>query len=144
MKKITPLILLLIMSLTNISAQTKSIKEVEKAVEKLRLAMVSGNKADLEAIASDKLVYGHSGGKAETKAEFVGTIASGASDFVNITLTNQTIVIEKNTAIVRHVLDADTNDGGNPGKIRMAILLTFIKEKGSWKMMGRQAVKLAK
>lgn len=150
MKKIAPIIVLLMMSITilsaqaNLSAQAKSEKEVEKAVEKLRLAMVSGNRADLESIASEKLSYGHSGGKIENKAAFVEAIAGGASDFVTITLSNQTIAVEGKTAIVRHVLDADTNDGGKPGKVHLAILLVFAKEKGGWKMIARQAVKLAK
>lgn len=144
MRKIAPLILLLIMSLTNLSAQTKAEKDVENAVEKLRLAMISGNRAELEAIASEKLSYGHSGGKIENKTEFVEAIAGGASDFVSITLSNQTIAVEGKTAIVRHVLDADTNDGGKPGKVHLSILLVFAKEKSGWKMIGRQAVKLAK
>lgn len=132
------------MSITNLSAQTKSEKEVANAVEKLRLAMVSGNRADLEGIASEKLSYGHSGGKIEDKASFVEAIAGGSSDFVTIVLTKQTIVIEGETAIVRHVLEADTNDGGKPGHVHLAILLVFAKEKGDWKMIARQAVKLAK
>jgi hypothetical protein len=144
MKKITPLIFILFMSITNLSAQSKSEKEVANAVEQLRLAMVSGNRADLEGIASDKLSYGHSGGKIEDKAAFVEAIAGGLSDFVNITLSNQTIAVEGKTAIVRHVLDAATNDGGKPGQVHLAILLVFAKEKGDWKMIARQAVKLAK
>jgi len=132
------------MSITNLSAQSKSEKEVAHAVEQLRLAMVSGNRADLEGIASGKLSYGHSGGKIEDKAAFVEAIAGGSSDFVTIRLSNQTIAVEGKTAIVRHVLDADTNDGGKPGQVHLAILLVFAKEKGGWKMLARQAVKLAK
>lgn len=143
MKKITPLIFILFMTITNLSAQTKSEKEVSNAVEKLRLAMISGNRADLEGIASDKLSYGHSSGKVEDKASFVQSIAGGSSDFVAISLTKQTIDVEGKTAIVRHVLDADTNDGGKPGKVHLGILLAFAKEKGGWKMIARQAVKLA-
>ncbi len=132
------------MSINSLSAQTKAEREVAKTVEKLRLAMISGNRAELEQVASDKLSYGHSGGKIEDKTAFVEAIAGGSSDFVTINLTNQTIVVEGKTAIVRHVLDADTNDGGKPGHVHLAILLVFAKENGGWKMIARQAVKLPK
>ncbi|MBE7179586.1 MAG: nuclear transport factor 2 family protein, partial [Mucilaginibacter polytrichastri] len=102
--------------------------KVEQAVEKLRLAMVSGKKADLEAIASDHLSYGHSHGNVQNKAEFVEAIASGKSDFVAINLSNQTIDIVGQTAVVRHILDADTNDNNKPGKVKLAILLIFQQE----------------
>lgn len=142
MKKIVPLIIILFMSITNSIAQSKSEKEVEQAVERLRKAMISGDRAELNAIASEKLTYGHSSGKIENKAEFVDVLATKKSDFVSITLSNQTIDVEGNTAIVRHVLDADTNDGGKPGKVHLGIVLVFNKDKSDWKLMARQAVRL--
>jgi hypothetical protein len=47
-----------------------------------------------------------------------------------------------NTAIVRHILTAQTNDGGKPGSVNLGVMLVFIKEHGSWKLLGRQAYKL--
>jgi hypothetical protein len=123
-------------------AQSKEYTSVVDAVEKLRTAMISGERAALEGVASDSLSYGHSGGKVETKAEFVEGIASGKSDFVTIDLSEQTISVTNNVAIVRHVLTATTNDGGKPGNVKIKVLLVWLKEKGQWKMLARQAVKL--
>ncbi|WP_240534764.1 nuclear transport factor 2 family protein [Pedobacter aquae] len=123
-------------------AQTKAEKEVSIAVEKLCEAMVSGNRADLENIASSDLSYGHSGGKIEDKAAFVEAIAGGKSDFVKIDLADQTIQVAGKTAIVRHKLSADTNDGGKPGHVNLHILLVFVKNSGNWELLARQAVKI--
>jgi ketosteroid isomerase-like protein len=123
-------------------AQTKEETEVAAAVEKMRLAMISGNKADLENVASDNLTYGHSSGKLQDKTEFVETIVSKQSVFVTITLSNQTIKVTGNTAIVRHKLDAQTADSGKPGTVSLGIMLVFVKEHGAWKLVGRQAYKL--
>lgn len=123
-------------------AQPKEQKAVADAVEKLKEAMISGDRAALTAIAADSLSYGHSGGKVENKSEFVEAIASGKSDFVTIDLSEQTISIVGNTAIVRHTLNATTNDGGKPGTVKLKLLLIFTKEKTGWKMLARQAVKL--
>lgn len=116
--------------------------EVGAAVEKLRKAMIDGNKKDLESIAMNELSYGHSGGHVEGKAEFVEKIVSGKSDFVTIDLTEQVITVVGNTAIVRHKLSATTNDNNKPGEVHLGVLLVFQKVRGDWKLLARQAVKL--
>lgn len=123
-------------------AQSKKETQVNAAVEKLKLAMVSGERAALESIAADQLSYGHSGGLIETKAQFVEKIASGASDFVTIDLKNQTVTVSGNTAIVRHELHATTNDNNKPGEAHIRVMLVFQKQGKEWKLLGRQAVKI--
>lgn len=123
------------------NAQTKQEKEVAAAVEQLRKAMVDADSIVLSDLTDDKLTYGHSGGKVETKNDFVRTIVSGKSDFVTIDLTDQTIQVSKDVAIVRHKLSAKTNDDGKPGEVTLKILTVWQKIKGSWKMLARQAVK---
>lgn len=123
------------------SAQSKQHLQVKTAVEKLTSAMISGERATLEMIASNRLSYGHSGGHVEGKAEFVEKIASGKSDFVSIDISEQTIDVVGKTAIIRHQLNATTNDGGKPGVVKLKILLIFKKEQGVWKLLARQAVK---
>jgi ketosteroid isomerase-like protein len=123
-------------------AQSKKHDQVAAAVEKLRLAMISGVKSELEAVADDSLSYGHSGGAVEGKSEFVEKIASGKSDFVTIDLSEQTISVYGNVAVVRHRLYAKNNDGGKPGEVKLKILLVFRKVGNDWKMLARQAVKL--
>jgi ketosteroid isomerase-like protein len=122
-------------------AQSKKEKAVADAVEKLRVAMIDGNKEKLEAVASDQLSYGHSGGHVEGKTEFVEKIASGKSDFVTIELKDQAITVTGKTAVVRHLLNATTNDNGKPGEVHLKILLVFQKQNGQWKLLARQAVK---
>jgi ketosteroid isomerase-like protein len=133
-------------SMTNISnsasAQTEEEKEVATSIEALRAAMVNSNKAALENAAADDLSYGHSSGHVEGKAEFVDKIASGKSDFVTIEISNQTIRIVGNDAIVRHDLNAQTNDGGNPSSVSLHVLYVWQKQHGQWKMLVRQAVKV--
>ncbi|OQP53354.1 DUF4440 domain-containing protein [Niastella yeongjuensis] len=124
-------------------AQNKEETAVTAAVEHLKKAMIDGDKAGLQNITADLLSYGHSSGKIEDKATFVDNIVTGKSDFVTIDLTNQTISISGDAAIVRHTLSATTNDGGNPGSVKLNILLIWQKQKGRWKLLARQAVKVA-
>jgi ketosteroid isomerase-like protein len=133
----------LILSLVQLSyAQSKDEAAITSAVETLRKAMVDADKKALEDISAPELSYGHSSGLVEDKAAFVENIVSGKSDFVTITLTDQTIKVVDNTAIVRHKFTADTNNGGTPGKVTLAMLLIWQKQKGEWKLLARQAARL--
>ena len=115
---------------------------VATAAERLRLAMIDPTQANLSALVADDLSYGHSGGKVDTKASFIADLLSGASDFVTITITDQTIkVLDGNVAIVRHTLAADSNDSGKPGKVLIKILGVWQKQGGQWKLIARQAIR---
>jgi ketosteroid isomerase-like protein len=134
--------LIFISSTSFLSVNQNDETAVAAAVEQLRLAMVSGDRAALADIAAEQLSYGHSGGLVENKAEFVEKIASGNSDFVSITLSEQSIAISGKTAIVRQRLDAVTNDGGKPGEAHIKVLLVWQKQGKQWKLLARQAVKI--
>lgn len=134
---------LVISSLTGINASAqKSEQAVADAVEKLRKAMIDPTDATLQAIASDKLSYGHSNGKIEDKAEFIRALVSGESDFKTINLTKQTITVVDNTAMVRHELSAETANSGTPGTAHLSVLLVWVHQNGGWKLLARQAVKI--
>ena len=129
------------------AAATGSWASAEQAVaaaaEKLRVAMIDPTPAALTALVADDLSYGHSGGRVDTKDSFIGDLIAGKSDFVTIAITDQTIKVVGNTAIVRHTLTADTNDSGKPGKVQIKILGVWQQQGGQWKLLARQAVRVA-
>lgn len=123
--------------------QTRDEKDVADAVEVLKTAMINANKTALENLSAEKLSYGHSGGHIDNKKEFVEKIVSGASDFVEIDLTEQTITVSDDVAVVRHVFNAKTNDAGKePGEVHLRVLLIWQKQKSGWKLLARQAIKI--
>ncbi len=129
-----------------VSAQKMNDNEaVAATVEKLRLAMISGEKTELESLILPQLTYGHSGGHIDDAKEFVEKLVSKKSDFVTIDITNQTVNIVGNTAIVRHHFYATTADFGKaPGDVTLDIVLVWVKTGKNWKLLARQAVKSEK
>ena len=115
--------------------------KVEAAVEQLKSAMITPDKKQLEDLILDELSYGHSSGKVEDKSSFIENLVNGNSDFVSIVLSNQEVIVVGKSAIVRHTLDAVTNDKGQPGSVRLHIMTVWSKQKGKWKLLARQAVK---
>jgi len=122
-------------------AQSKQETAVATAAEALRRAMISGDRAALEAVVLPQLSYGHSGGHIDDQAEFVEKLASGKSDFVTIDITGQTINVVDDVAILRHKLHATTNDKGVPGTVDLMIMMVWKKTDKTWKLLARQAVK---
>jgi hypothetical protein len=122
-------------------AQSRDEQAVAASVETLRKALIDPDKATLDALVVDELTYGHSNGNIQDKAMFEEALLNKSSDFVTIDLTQQTIKVVGNTAWVRHILSATTNDGGKPGTVRLSILLVWVKQKGQWRLLARQAVK---
>lgn len=126
-----------------VSAQSTDEKDVAAAVEKIRLAIVNADKAALEALAADQLVYAHSNGRVQDKADFIKEILDpNAIDYTSVTMTEQTIRVIGNTAIVRHIYAAETMTAGKPGSLRIGNMMVLQKQKKNWKLIARQAYRL--
>jgi len=124
------------------AAQAQSAEQtVAAAVERLRLAMVDPERTTLEALVADELSYGHSGGRVDTKASFVGDLLSAKSDFVSIELSAQNVRVVGDVAVVRHRLTGQTLDQGKPGQVDLQVLLVWHLRDGQWRLLARQAVR---
>ena len=140
MNRIAIVLMLLLFSLS-LPAQSKKERQVHTAVNALTKAMENSDVAALGKLAANELSYGHSGGRVESKQEFLNAFQTGASDFVKIRISDQSITVVNKTAIVRHTLEADTNDNQQPGHVKLKVLTVWQKMNGGWKLIARQAVK---
>ena len=123
-------------------AETTDQAAVADAVAALTKAMLAADKAKLESLVSDQLSYGHSAGKVENKKEFVEVIATKKTVYKSIELSNQTVAVAGNNAIVRHVFTAETEANGKPGSAKVGALQVWQKQDGAWKLLARQAFRL--
>jgi hypothetical protein len=142
MKKLPLLLVALLFSGAVSLAQTADETALKKAVEELRLLLISPDRQPLEKITSAQLSYGHSNGRIEDQQEFVAFMLSGVSKFVTIELQDQTVDITGNIGIVRHTLVAETNNLGEIVPIKIGVLMIWQKEQNVWKLLARQAFKL--
>lgn len=125
------------------TSATYDPQEVAEAVEDLRKQLVDPEKDALEKIASEILTYGHSNGHVEGRAEFIESLISNKFNFESLELTEQTIDMSGETAIVRHHLFGNTADEGKePGTANLKVLQVWQKQGSDWKLLSRQAVKI--
>ena len=142
MKKIFSLILFFFFPAIVIHAQWTQENEVAASVDALYKAMIDADKNVLENLAAAELSYGHSSGKVEDKTAFLEGLLKGPFDFQTIDITDQTIKLVGKTAIVRHIFSAKVLNKGNPDTLKLGMLLVWKKQKGKWKLLVRQAVKI--
>ena len=125
---------------TNLADQEK---EVAIAVEKFKTGIIDADRALLEDLFADNLIYGHSGGNVQNKAECIEEIVSlQPNDYLTIDLADQTIMVSGETAVVRHIYSSDFTSNGEPSSLRIGNVLIWQKQDGKWKLLARQAYKL--
>ena len=124
-------------------AQNKDEQAIADAVKKLNQAMIDGNHITLDQLTAGQLSYGHSSGLIEDKDAYITAIVDGTSGFTSIDLTEQTIAISDNVAIVRHkFLAATDNKGQQPGTAKLSVMQIWQKQRGKWLLLARQATKI--
>jgi hypothetical protein len=131
------LILLATMSL--MAADEKA--QVLGAMESFKQAMLHRDRAALDRLLSPDLLYTHSAGGLETKAQFMEAIVSGKSVTTKLEFGPQTVRIYGKTALVKMRVDlwhSDTNI------VNMDVLHVWVNNGGNWQMVARQATRLAK
>jgi hypothetical protein len=137
---------LLILSLVFViqaSGQTEE-KNIWQRVKQLNEAIfIAKDSVALEGLLADKLTYGHSGGKIEDRREMIHGAVSSATTYNNFRMESPTVFFQKNTAIVRHELQAVSVDKeGKQSPLHIGILQVWVKQSKQWKLTARQAVKL--
>ena len=124
-------------------AETNDAAAVADTVSELTKAMLGADKAKLEALVSDQLSYGHSGGVIQDKKDFVDVIATKKTVYKSIELSKQTVAIAGNNAIVRHAWESESGTGDGKWNIsKISVLQVWQKEPGGWKLLARQAFKV--
>ena len=139
------LALTLVLVLTGLgfaAAPSQGEQAVATAVEFLRQAMLSANKADLEKVSHDNLMYAHSTGRVEDKAQFVDNIVTKGTEFKALLFKDLAIQITDDVAVVRHVSESDQLSRGKPNRFNLEVMLVFKKVANEWKLLARQAFPL--
>lgn len=117
-------------------------KEIETNISNLNAAMISKDKSTLEKLTSDDLSFGHSTAVVQNKSEFVNDVVSGPTIFQKIDLSNQTIQVAGDIAIVRNTSSITGTNKAGPLDIRIGVLMIWKKQNGTWKLLARQGFKL--
>lgn len=137
MKK-SAFIFALIISVFNAAAQSK----IEQVVESFNKAILDADSTKLANLTADELSYGHSGGQVDNKKRFIEDLVKGTVDFFTLNISDQTIEVTGDIAVVRHKFDASLTNKGVKADLRLGVLMVWCRNKGGWKLLARQGFRL--
>jgi ketosteroid isomerase-like protein len=126
-----------------LAADSSDAAAVAKAVEDLRAAMLAGDAKKMSSLLSDHLSYGHSDAHLENKAAFIKNLdgPNAPGKFKSLALSNQTVDVVGNNAVVRHVFDGvNIAPDGTTSNSHIFVLQVWRKEKAAWHLLARQSV----
>ncbi len=143
MKKLFALFLLSITFSAN--AQNKNEKVlIEKTYLLSHTVFGTKDSLTLEDLFAKQATYGHSHGNLQTREEAIAGISKNKSIYTDTAISIIKVIIEDDVAIVRHLFKAkETSKEGKVTPLNFTMMLVWIKEKGKWRLMGRQAVPLS-
>ncbi|MBV8271603.1 MAG: nuclear transport factor 2 family protein [Cupriavidus sp.] len=126
------------------AAADSDITLVASAVEHLRKAMLAGDGTTLRTLVDSDLTYGHSSGSLQDQDDFIRSL-NGTNSFRSLVLSQQTIKVTGDNAVVRHVFDSENNlPDGKTGTAHIGVLQVWRKHPNGWRLLARQAYLLPK
>jgi hypothetical protein len=87
------------------------------------------------------LSYGHSGGKIQTKEEFIADATSGKATWKKLEFANARNTVAGQNAISRFTLNGELDSDGKVTTIGIGVLMVWQKQRDAWKLLARQGFK---
>ena len=143
MKKLLILFSLTVAIIAN--AQSKKEKElIERTYLLSHTVFGTKDSLTLEDLFAKQATYGHSHGNLQTREEAIKGASKNKSYYTDTSVTILKVIIDDDVAIVRHLFKANEHKpDGSVTPLNFTMMLVWIKEKGKWRLMGRQAVSVS-
>jgi uncharacterized protein (TIGR02246 family) len=125
-------------------AQASDEAAVAAVIEGMRKALVAGDGAALKDILADQLVYVHSSGKVEDKAEVIDIVGGKKTVYRNVAFDEVRVTMAgQANAIARAVFSGEAESGGKVNPFKVGTMMVFARQDGKWRLIARQAFRLA-
>jgi len=126
------------------AAPDASIAELTAFADRFDKAQVEKDGTALEAMVSDDLVFIHSSGKRQSKAEFIAGWTEAGVSFEPITITDRTIVpLGPDAGIVGGDVVLRGTSDGMPFAAHIRFADTFRRVGGDWRAVHIQVTRVA-
>lgn len=121
------------------SVAPADLRGLDTAVEDLRRAMVSGERTALDRLLHERLVYMHSSGHSQSKANLMADLA-GKVFFAGLAFPEQTLDRQGETGIAVLTVDQIKNlPGGTTRASRIRVIQTWAWADRRWQLLARSS-----
>jgi len=115
---------------------------VSQAIDAFYEAVIGKNQAQLDALTSEHLSYGHSVGRIENKVQCIANTMGPRTVWKSIDRLEPSIQITGDIALARHVMAGVAVREGKTDDAKMGVLMVWQRHGGTWKLLARQSFKI--
>jgi ketosteroid isomerase-like protein len=115
---------------------------VNEAIDGMRKAQLTQDKAKMEALAADGLSYGHSSAVVQNKAEMINGVMTRKGKVKSLEYPELKVSVVGSNAIARHLFVSESEMDGKTETTKIGALEVWQKQDGGWKLLARQGYKL--
>jgi len=116
--------------------------EIRAAEKAWGAAVVQRDIASLDRLFTADLIYAHSTGKVETKAEYLDRLRSGKQRYDGLTHESLRVVSYGDSAVAHAIVRmTGTNDNG-PFNDHLMMIHLWVKQAGHWRLAAHQTTKI--
>ena len=112
---------------------------VRETADGWRDALIRQDKAGLDRLLADDLVYTHAGGKTQNKAEYIAAVTAGPSRYESFQKTDTKIRVYGEVAILTGYVDVKT---AGRDSYRVRTLEIYKKNNGQWQFSEKESVRV--
>jgi ketosteroid isomerase-like protein len=116
-------------------------KAVLAAMETWKQAMLKKDRAAFEKVLHPELVYGHSNGNLEDKAQAIKHVVDGTATWEEVTFTDTKVRVRGTTAFVTGKVQYKERETDRREVVNLAVLSVWVKGAQGWQMFARQATR---
>ncbi len=146
--RIIALVVILILSGAGVFAdavtiQSNSTAQEVRELESKRIRYLIGNDlAQLDNMLSDDLVYTHSSGLVETKAQYLDALRSGQVKYQAVDHADVQVRVYADTAVLTGRSQVKLTSRGEERSFPIRFTLVYAKQEGRWRMVAWQSTRL--
>ena len=105
-------------------------------------AVVAQDFDRLEAIYGDGLIYAHSTGAIETKAEYMAKLRQGAARYDGIDLEKTTVRLHGKAAVAHSIVIMRGENAAGPFNNKLMLMHVWVQDGADWKLAAHQTTLL--
>lgn len=120
-----------------VAADQANQASLARTIETLRIAMVEGDRNELNRLLDDQLIYMHSSGHSQTKANLLAELG-GKRFFASLSNSDIDVRVVDRTGLVSITVDQVKNlSSGKTRASRIKVLQTWLLSHGRWVLLAR-------
>jgi ketosteroid isomerase-like protein len=139
-KMIVAAVLMLSVAVTLAAAGPED--EVRAAEKSWTAAVAALDYTALDKLLHDQLIYAHSTGVVESKAEYLAKLKSGTQKYDSIEHLSLTVKPHGNAAVAHAIVRMQGKTKGEPFDNRLMMLHLWVKNGGKWQLAAHQTTRL--